>query len=328
MIFAHPLDYAKPKLSDYNFFKQPISKQIPLENVFPYRIPTPLFSDYAYKNRFIVLPGKQKANYINDNKFDFPLGTTLIKTFYYPVDFRKSNLKQNVIETRLLVYTPEGWTGYPYIWNDEQTDAFLEITGGRKEVSWIDESGNSRSVNYQIPNYNMCKDCHVLDNVFQPIGPKPRILNSLNTYNNITQNQLEKMIACDMLEDMPSIDSITTTAEWNNEKFTLNDRARAYLDMNCAHCHNTQGPANTSGLFLDYHEQDKKKIGVLKSPIAAGRGSGGRLFNIVPGKPDESIFIFRMESTDPGILMPESGRKLVHKEGVELIRSWISSMDN
>jgi hypothetical protein len=35
-----------------------------------------------------------------------------------------------------------------------------------------------------------------------------------------------------------------------------------------------------------------------------------------------------MESTDPGILMPESGRKMVHKEGVALIRDWILSLED
>jgi len=93
--------------------------------------------------------------------------------------------------------------------------------------------------------------------------------------------------------------------------------------VNCALCHNSKGPANASGLFLEYNRKDVKKLGVFKPPVAAGRGSGNLDFNIVPGKPDESIFIYRMESTDPGILMPESGRKMVHKEGVVLIREWI-----
>ena len=56
-----------------------------------------------------------------------------------------------------------------------------------------------------------------------------------------------------MIKNMPPFESISTTAEWDNSYYSLNDRARAYLDMNCAHCHNSKGPANTSGLFLEYH---------------------------------------------------------------------------
>lgn len=326
-IWAGVLDYAKPKLSDYGFFEEPISLHIPVESIFPYRISTSLFTDYAFKSRFIVLPNDEKIKYINSEMFDFPVGTVFIKTFYYPSDFRTPDINWQIIETRLLIHTPEGWTGYPYIWNKEQTDAILEIAGDRQEVSWIDKSGSSQSVNYLIPNFNMCKGCHVINNVFQPIGPKPRLLNCENKYNGLHKNQLRKMIEMDMVVDLPPIPDVQITAEWNNPNYPLDERARAYLDVNCAHCHSKYGPAKTSGLFLNYHENDLTKLGIFKAPVAAGRGSGGLQYNIVPGKPNKSIFIFRMESNDPGVLMPESGRKMVHKEGVELIREWIKELD-
>ena len=328
LIKANPLEYAKPKLSDYGFFKEPMAEQIPVDNIFPYRISTPLFTDYAFKSRFIVLPEGKKSSYISSEEFDFPVGTIFIKTFYYPADFRFPEKNWQIIETRLLVHTPEGWIGYPYVWNTEQTDAVLEIAGGRQKVSWIDKQGKSQNVNYLVPNFNMCKGCHVIDKTFQPIGPKPRLLNCDNYYDGAHKNQLDKMLELDMIDEMPSVETIPATAEWGSEHYSLNDRARAYLDVNCAHCHNSKGPANTSGLFLEYNEKDLKKLGVFKPPIAAGRGSGNLDFNIVPGKPDKSIFIFRMESTDPGILMPESGRKMVHKEGVALIRDWILSLED
>ena len=328
LIKANPLEYAKPKLSDYGFLKEPMAEQIPVDNIFPYRISTPLFTDYALKSRFIVLPDGKKVSYISSEEFDFPVGTIFIKTFYYPADFRAPEKDWQIIETRLLKHTLEGWTGYPYVWNTEQTDAVLEIAGDRQKVSWIDKQGKSQNVNYLVPNFNMCKGCHVIDKTFQPIGPKPRLLNCDNYYDGAHKNQLEKMLELNMIDEMLSVETIPATAEWGSEHYSLNDRARAYLDVNCAHCHNSKGPANTSGLFLEYNEKDLKKLGVFKPPIAAGRGSGSLDFNIVPGKPDKSIFIFRMESTDPGILMPESGRKMVHKEGVALIRDWILSLED
>ena len=328
LIKANPLEYAKPKLSDYGFFREPMAEQIPVDNIFPYRISTELFKDYAFKSRFIVLPEGEKISYIGSEEFDFPVGTIFIKTFYYPADFRFPEKNWQIIETRLLVHTPEGWIGYPYVWNTKQTDAILDIAGNRQKVSWIDKRGKSQNVNYLVPNFNMCKGCHVIDKTFQPIGPKPRLLNCDNFYDGAHKNQLKKMLELDMIDEMPSVETIAATAEWGSEHYSLNDRARAYLDVNCAHCHNSKGTANTSGLFLEYHEKDVKKLGVFKPPIAAGRGSGSLDFNIVPGKPDKSIFIFRMESTDPGILMPESGRKMVHKEGVALIRDWILSLED
>ena len=100
LIKANPLEYAKPKLSDYGFFKEPIAEQIPVDNIFPYRISTPLFTDYALKSRFIVLPDGKKVSYISSEEFDFPVGTIFIKTFYYPADFRAPEKGWQIIETR------------------------------------------------------------------------------------------------------------------------------------------------------------------------------------------------------------------------------------
>jgi hypothetical protein len=93
---------------------------------------------------------------------------------------------------------------------------------------------------------------------------------------------------------------------WNDPSSgSVNDRARLWLDINCAHCHQHNGPASTSGLFLGSAETDLLKIGVRKTPVAAGRGSGDLQFGILPGQPDKSILVYRMESKDPGVMMPD-----------------------
>ena len=105
---------------------------------------------------------------------------------------------------------------------------------------------------------------------------------------------------------------------------SLEDRARAYLDVNCGHCHSPTGPAITSGLWLEASVSDHLKLGFCKQPIAAGKGTGNRLHDIEPGNA-ASIFEFRMDSADPAIMMPEVGRSVVHREGVQLIRDWINA---
>lgn len=107
----------------------------------------------------------------------------------------------------------------------------------------------------------------------------------------------------------------------------LSNAARSYLDSNCAHCHNPNGPASTSGMFLGIDVIDPGRLGIDKPPVAAGRGSGNRKYGIVPGKPDQSILVYRMESYDPGIRMPELGRQLAHQEGLTLIKDWIRRME-
>ena len=95
---TNPMDYAKQKLSDYHFFNDPLKNQSPKSNVFPYQISTPLFTDYAKKLRYMVLPEGQKMSYVNPEKFDFPIGTIFVKTFYYPHDF--NNLENDKNFTR------------------------------------------------------------------------------------------------------------------------------------------------------------------------------------------------------------------------------------
>ena len=60
-IKANPLEYAKPKLSDYGFFKEPMAEQIPVDNIFPYRISTPLFTDYAFKSDLLFFRKERKS---------------------------------------------------------------------------------------------------------------------------------------------------------------------------------------------------------------------------------------------------------------------------
>ena len=122
------------------------------------------------------------------------------------------------------------------------------------------------------------------------------------------------------------ISSCPKIADYNNPKETLDSRARAYLEINCAHCHKPTGPAYTSGLFLNYDNENPEHLGICKSPVAAGKGTGGFLADIVPGNHKASILSFRMESNDAGIRMPELGRSVIHEEGVALINQWIDAM--
>ena len=174
---------------------------------------------------------------------------------------------------------------------------------------------------------NQCKGCHVSDGILKPIGPTARQLNMDFQYPDGVDNQLDKWEKLDLLLNLPKTNLIPKIADWDDpHSGSLNLRARAWLEINCAHCHNKNGPAKTSGLFLDYYERNQKSLGINKPPIAAGRGSGDLKYDIVPGDPEHSILIYRFNSTDPGIMMPELGRTLVDKEGLQLIKDWIVSL--
>ena len=316
----------KIKLSDYGFFIGALKDLSPAEGVIPYSLNAALFSDYAYKKRFIKISSTKKAVYNADEVLDFPEGTVLIKNFYYPSDFRLPERDIHILETRLLLNEKGTWKTLPYVWNAEQTEAFLSIAGKNIDVSWIHVDGTVRKTNYSVPNMNQCKGCHLRGDKVMPIGPSARQLNGVHNYPTGKQNQLVHWDELNLIENMPPLNQIPKLAAYEDSTVSIDKRARAWLEINCAHCHRADGPAKTSGLHLLASLTDLSKIGVGKAPVAAGKGSGGLLYGIVPGRPDESILQFRIESIHPGIMMPELGRKLKHEEGVALVRQWIREM--
>ncbi len=315
------------KLSDYQLFEGALADFQAGPYLLPYDLNTPLFSDYAEKARFLYIPPSERIIYQDEATLDFPVGTLMFKNFYFLLDERDPALGKRVIETRVLARLEDGWRAYSYLWNEAQTEATYRVTGGPVAVSWIQQDGTDRSIQYIIPNQVECQNCHQIGEPLLPLGPKPRNLNRNFDYPEGSQNQLEKWEEKGWLESAPDPGSVTPMATWDDPTSgTLEDRARAYLDVNCAHCHRPEGDADNSGLFLNLENDNLTALGFCKPPVAAGGGSGEFQFGIVPGKPDSSILVYRMEATGIEIRMPETGRSEVHEEGVALIRDWISSL--
>lgn len=314
---------AKPcqKLSSYGLFAD-IPTQTPADRVTPYDLNTPLFSDYTTKHRFIYLPDGTALAWDDDGAFALPEGAALVKTFGYLHDRRDPAQGETHVETRLLVRTADGITPLTYVYDADQQDATLELAGAIVDSAWIHDDGTPRTNAYVVPNQNQCKSCHgeLGGGAVTPLGLKARHINR--------GGQLEGLVAAGALTGAPA-DSATwpkAAVALDPTSGTVEERARAYLDITCAHCHNPTGMARTSGLFLDHRETDASTYGVCKAPVATGIGSGGRPFDIVPGMPGTSIMDFRLQSTEPAIKMPELGRNLVDAEGVALIDAWISSL--
>lgn len=307
------------KLSDYGLFADAGGRQL-AEGVVAYDLVNPLFSDYASKHRAVYVPGGKQAAYSAEGVFDFPVGSVLIKTFAFAPDMRKPAEGERYIETRLLIRKEAGWTAFPYIWNEEQTEATLAPVGGRQTIETIAPDGEALSIDYAVPNRNQCKLCHSKDGELTPIGPAARNLNHAGPSG---ANQLADWTARGILVSAPDA-APAAPAAFGDE--AIGERARAWLDINCAHCHRAGGGASNSGLFLAWNETNPTGWGVHKRPTAAGRGSGDDLFVIEPGKPDQSILVHRLLSVEPGVLMPELGRTVVDQEGLALIRQWIAEM--
>jgi uncharacterized repeat protein (TIGR03806 family) len=313
----------QPSLGAYRLFTDGAR---PNAGLTPYALNTPLFSDYAEKERFLYLPPKARAQYSADGVFEFPVGATLVKTFAYPADFRQPTERVRRLETRLLIRQRAGWVALAYVWNEAQTDAVLKRAGARMAVDFIDAKGRPRRVDYAVPNTNQCKECHQLDKTLVPIGPRARNLNGVFPYFEGGENQLAHWSRKGLLTGAPDPSATPRTAVWDDPAEPLEARARAYLDANCAHCHHPRAIAANSGLYLQLEETRPSALGVNKRPVAAGRGSGNLDFSIAPGDPDASILVHRMASVEPGVMMPELGRSLVHDEGLALVRAYVAEL--
>lgn len=309
-------------LSSMGFFTGDLYDLQPASRVFLYDLSTPLFSDYTIKHRYIWLPEGSSIEYKAQGIVGFPAGTVIIKNF----SSLNADDSERRLETRLLFLDPDDgeWKVMVYLWNDEQTEAYRHITGKTINIRVRNDAGDVLETAYRVPNTNDCKRCHSSNDDIIPIGPRVRSLNTV--IPGASQNQLDTWAAMGYLSGLPAT-GVPVLPDWADESaFSMDERARAYLDMNCAHCHTAGGDAFNTGLFLEYEQTDSTRLGVYKIPVSAGPGSGHLTYDIVPGDADASIMHFRMNNPAPGVAMPELAKSLVHEEGVALIRAWINSL--
>lgn len=321
-----------PKLSDYHFFVGELKNQTPAYAVLPYQPASSLFSDYAHKKRFVWLPKNTKASYNGDeNVLEFPVGAVLIKTFYYD-NVQPANTTK-IIETRLLIRKADGWKLYDYIWNEQQTEAYLDTDGNGVfvPVTWI-ENGSTKSTTYKIPSQTECVTCHKI-NINQtangeketPIGPKPQNLNTLYNYGTTTKNQLEKWKQMGYINNtLPALSSIYSTVDWRDTSKSLALRARSYIDMNCAHCHRVGGHCDYVPQRFNFSNTDTYTLGICLPPLFQVPDNP---YVIHAGDADHSELIYRLNTNEGSEMMPIIGRTLIHDEGVQLVKDWINSMN-
>lgn len=360
-------------IASYNLFSDNSNPtQNPNAGGIPFDLAVPLFTDYATKYRFAFIPQGMQAKYSAQEVLDFPVGTVLVKTFTMPVDTADREGDELVIETRLLIHRPDGWRALPYYWDPQDTEgstAKLAITGASLDVTTM-HKGEELAFTYQVPKATSCNSCHqilpvtqgsddIRPNVFKPIGPKARNLNKDYEYPSGSKNQLtywaEKGILSGLPEAAETIEKImlfrddTVLSQLSAEE--LDNTARGYLDINCAHCHRSElslsdaghehyaGAAGYTGLQLEFnrdYEEQTSKFGSCKQPIA-NRDDSNRTelkeefpsvlqFDVVPQAPEESYLLYRLSTVNPNQRMAPLGRSTSHKEGIELITAWIESL--
>ena len=292
----------KQKLSDYALYKGNISDLIPCEKAEVLDIASALFTDYAEKQRLIILPKGQRMKARGNGLPDFPDGTIIAKTFFYQNIENQRTYRKHILETRLLIKHQGQWNASTYKWNDAQDEAYLLKHGATVRVSFIDEKGNSGKTNYKIPSRADCISCHRQNDQILPIGLQLRNINIVISRQQHYVNQLEYLQQKGKL-DISNTNQIATTIDYSNEAEPLEKRARAYLDINCAHCHQPSGTGYITQLDL----RNETPINLTAIWLKQGK------------------IIYRM--TTPGDLhMPKIGTTIQHDAGVKLILDYISKL--
>ncbi len=311
------------RLSEYRFFIGDLKDLSPNEGVLPFEPITSLFTDYAAKKRFVWMPQGVKATYVNDGEvFNFPTGSVLIKNFYYQ-QMLPSN-SAYIIETRLMIKRSSGWFFATYVWNDDQSEAYLNSGGQNVAISFIN-NGATYSTTYRVPSNTECMICHKLVDDAIPIGVKPQHLNKNYTYSDGYMNQLDKWIEVGYLNSRPG--QILSLVDYTDASKSLNERVRSYLDVNCAHCHASERHCDYRPIRLAFREtQNMTNLGLCVSPDEV---LDPAIRNIItPLDPAGSMMHFRMSTNDEAQRMPLLGRSMVHQEAVSLLEQYINTIQS
>ena len=308
----------------------------PADGVIPFEVNAPLWSDDAKKTRWIAIPNDgshdtpgEKIGYHATEEWSFPEGTVFIKHFEIAMNEANPNQRRR-LETRFLVHGEGGaYYAFTYRWNEAGTDASLLNDKLVEELLIAEAGGGTRAQDWLYPSRSDCFACHT-GTAGSVLGPKARQLNSDLFYpsTGLTGNQLESLNhigAFDPAIDVGSLPGLLTSKNIADQSASLEDRARSYLDANCASCHRPEGgPRSEFDLRLNVA---LGASGLINGDVLEDLGIAGAKV-IVPGQPEKSILYVRLAELETSTAMPPLAKNKLDTEAVNLVRDWILSMDD
>lgn len=340
------------KLSESGLFSSTATHEV-APGVIPFSVNAEQWSDGAFGERFVGIPGegtvkvlpskRQVTGSMFSTATEFPKNSVLMKTLSLELQKGKAGSRRRM-ETQLLHFDGKFWNGYSYAWNDEQTDATLvEATGASREIRILDQNVPEGSYRYEwrFASRVECARCHNQWAEYA-LGFNLRQLNRAHDYGNSTDNQLRALshVGLLSLEVKPNRigEKAPATAELDaagflstyphltnpyDETANLNDRARSYLHLNCAHCHRNGG-GGTAYIELQ-QELELAATKTLGTKPTQGTFDIPNAEIIAPGDPFRSVLFYRMSKVGSG-RMPHLGSELIDQPAVRLMHDWIRQL--
>ncbi|HEX3134231.1 MAG TPA: PA14 domain-containing protein [Planctomycetota bacterium] len=305
----------------------------PASGLVPYAVNSQLWSDAAFKLRWVALPNGSQISWQATGEFSYPNGTVFVKHFELGTDDSNPNVRKR-LETRLLVITstaPNAGYGLTYKWRADNSEADLIASTGLDEVVNITTPTGTRTQTWHYPSRNECLQCH-LSNAGFVLGPKTAQINGAFTYPStaVTDNQLRtwnylRMFTSDIGEG--GIPGLTRTVAIGDSSAPLETRVKSYLEANCSFCHR---PGETSTAFTDArYATVLANMGLInvtpnKGAVGITPASDARI--VKPTDPAHSVLSVRVHSLDNTIKMPPLARNLVDTTAAAVIDQWITGL--
>jgi len=310
-----------PLLSQTGAFKD-TRNLVPSPALIPYDIIVPFWSDGAQKSRWISVPNEQKIKFAPMGEWAFPKGTVFVKTFELPTDETHPKVKRR-LETRLLVCNSAGDVyGAVYKWRADNSDADLLSTNLTEPIP-IRTTAGVRTQDWYYPSRQDCLVCHSA-NAHYILGVKTRQLNRDFAFLSGSDNQLRAWNHIGLLDtnlDERVLKSFPKLAAATDTTRSLEDRARSYLDANCAQCHRPNG---TVAYFDARYEMPLAKQNLIGGPVLIDeRIDNPRI--IAPNDIWRSILFMRANTVE-AFKMPPLARNIIDERGMYLLRQWIESL--
>ncbi|MGH7946371.1 MAG: PQQ-dependent sugar dehydrogenase, partial [Opitutaceae bacterium] len=295
----------------------------PADGVVAYEPNVSFWSDHAKKRRWFALPNATGMfGFATEGPWPLPTGAVWVKHFDLEVTRGNPSTARRV-ETRFLVKTATGSYGLTYRWNDAQTDATLVPDEGAQQTFTVIENGTARMQTWRFPSRAECLTCHT------PAGGhaltfNTRQLNHDHPLPGGSANIITALAQAGYLNttNPPAPASLPALAAAEDTGATLEHRARSYLDVNCAQCHQRGGTALGS---WDARASTPLSLSNLINGALVDDGGDAANRIVVPGDPMHSRILQRMASRGPG-QMPPVGTNERDLAGENLIRQWIAAL--
>jgi uncharacterized repeat protein (TIGR03806 family) len=315
---------AMPELLSQTGAFEDTARLVPNPGLIPYDLVLSFWSDGASKRRWMAAPSAgpgvlQRIKFTPTGEWKFPNGTVFVKHFELATDETQPELKRR-LETRLLVCNSTGGVyGVTYKWRADNSDAEL-LHNGLSEPITIRTATGTRTQTWVYPSREDCRTCHTT-RAGGVLGPKTR---QLNGPSSSTDNQLRTWNHLGLFEpqlEEARLSSYPVLAAPGDHGRSLEDRARSYLDANCAHCHR---PGGTVAAFDARYDTPPAQQGLIDGPVLIDEGLDGARV-IAPRDIWRSVLFLRVNTVE-GMKMPPLAHQELDRASIALLSEWINSL--